>query len=286
MATQIEIRSNLAERVIASLKAGAPPWRSPHNRGIPTNPVTGRKYTGINPLVLDAVADKCGYRSKFWATYHQWDTIGLKVPKRPTNISPGNWGINIVNWQPFIKTVDKGEILSMERFHLLQPITVFNADQCFGKDMGKYLILEETITSPDYSKAEKIVESTKAKIIHHARVKKPRYDRMPKDRIMMPLRKHFRDDAQYWAAVFHELAHYSELRIGWNKEEAHGELMAEIVTGYMESELNLPHDSDMTNHEKWVKIWIEEIEKNPIYLFEAAAHAARSLDWILGTKEN
>lgn len=281
MASQKEIRSDLSDRVLESLKAGAPPWRSKYNRGFPTNPQTGRKFTGINPLVLDAVADKHQYRSKYWATYNQWHVLGIQVPKRPANIKAGDYGIHIVNWQSFLKTVDRGDILRMDRFHLLQTHLVFNADQCFGKTCGKYLILKENMQEPDYTQAESIVAATKANIREHGSVRKPRYDR-PSDRILFPTRKNFLNDAQYWATKFHEVIHWTEGRIGWVGPVDQGELIAEIATGYLESELSLPHDMDTANHDKWMPTWIENIEKNPKYLFEAAAQAARAVDYVLG----
>jgi antirestriction protein ArdC len=280
VATQLDIRTDLAKRVLDSLKAGAPPWRSVHNRGVPTNPHTGRKFTGINPLILDAVADKYKFRSKYWATYHQWHLLKMQVPRRKPDT--GELGIKIVNWQPFIKTVDKGDLISMERFHLLQTYVVFNAEQCFGPDCGKFLILNENKQEPDYTQAEAIIEATKADIRHHSRVKKPRYDRPPNDRIMLPPRSRFMDDAQYWATKFHEIFHWSEWRVGWTGTPDLGELIAEIGTGYLESELGLPHDQDMTNHNKWLPTWVENIEKNPKYLFDAAAQAARAVDYVLG----
>lgn len=279
MATQLEIRTGLAGRVLDSLKAGSPPWRSVHNRGVPTNPQTGRKFTGINPLILDAVADKNKYRSKYWATYHQWHLLGMQVPRRKPN---SELGINIVNWQPFVKAVDKGDIISMERFHLLQTYAVFNAEQCFGKDCGKFLILNENKQEPDYAHVGAIIEATRADIRHHPRVKRPRYDRPPNDRIMLPPRSRFIDDAQYWATVAHEILHWSEWRIGWSGSADLGELIAEIGTGYLESELGIPHDQDLTNHNKWLPVWVENIEKNPKYLFDAAAQAARAVDYVLG----
>lgn len=281
MATQEQIRSGLARRVLTALKAGNPPWRSAHNRGVPTNPQTGRKFTGINPLILDAVADQYNYRSKYWATYHQWHLLQMQVPKAPAN-KKGNWGINIVNWHPFNKCVESGNTLRFERFHLLQTVTVFNAEQCFGKDCGKFLILNENKQEPDYHAAESIIAATKADIYQDDSVEQPRYERPPIDRIMMPTRKNFIDDAQYWATKFHEVIHWTESRIAWKGSQDQGELMAEIATGYLESELGLPHDTDTTNHDKWMKLWVENIEKNPKYLFDAAAQAARAVDYVLG----
>lgn len=278
---QKEIRNDLSNRVLEALKAGAPPWRSKYNRGFPTNPQTGRKFTGINPLILDAVADKHQYRSKYWATYNQWHVLGIQVPKRPSHIKVGDFGIQIVNWQSFVKTIDRGDILRMDRFHLLQTHLVFNAEQCFGRTCGKYLILTENKQEPDYASAEAIVTATLANIHEHISVEKPLYDR-PSDRILLPTRNNFLSDAQYWATKFHEVIHWTESRIGWVGSVDQGELIAEIATGYLESELNLPHDLDTANHDRWMPTWIENIEKNPKYLFDAAAQAARAVDYILG----
>ena len=129
---------------------------------------------------------------------------------------------------------------------------------------------------------QEIVKATGAKIRHHVNVEIPRYDRAPLDRIMLPPKKRFIDKSQYYSALLHEEAHLSESRIGWVKPIHQGELFAEIVSGYMESELEIPHDPDMTHHNKWVDVWIYEIEKDPKYLFDAAAYAAKSIDWILG----
>ena len=263
---------NLVEFVIESIVNKSPPWRSVYNRGMPTNPQTGKRFTGINPLILDAVADKEKYRSKFWCTSKQWKLLDLRTE---------GIGTKIINWRSETIGVDKGTFLSIEKTRFLKTFSVFNADQCFGKTTGQYLILKENNQEPNYEKAEIIIKETGARIVHHARAIKPRYERVPKDYILLPLRSRFLNDAQYWSTVFHELAHYSELRIGWNNPLDQGELFAEIVSGYLESELNLPHDQDMTNYEKWFKIWIDKIEKNPNYLLQSAAYAARSLNWIL-----
>lgn len=206
--------------------------------------------------------------------------MGCQVP--PKKSDNEEIGIKIVNWHPFIKSRDKGDIISMEKFHLLQTYCVFNADQCFGNTLGQYLILKENVQIPDYRNVEETVKATGARIRHHVNIEVPRYDRAPLDRIMLPPKKRFVDNAQYWAAVLHELVHMSESRIGWLKPGHQGELLAEIASGYLESELEILHDLDMTHHNKWVDLWIYEIEKDPKYLFDAAAFAAKSVDWILG----
>jgi len=282
MSNQADIRHELADIILPSIIKGTPPWRSLFYRGIPTNPLTGKKFTGINPLVLDAVADERTYRSKFWATYKQWGVLGLQVPKRPANYKYPGWGVPIVNWDQHHKLVDKGENFKLEQFHLLQTHTVFNAEQVIGKGLEKYIVTKGLNEIVDYNKAEEVINATKADILHHRLCNTPHYKRPPKDRILLPSKARFFSEAQYMATKLHELAHYSEIRVGWNKSEDHGELLAEIVTGRLESELGLPHDLDITNHIKWAPTWVQKIHENPKYLFDAAAFASRSIDWVLG----
>jgi antirestriction protein ArdC len=283
MLDQKQIRNKLSDIILEALKAGAPPWRSIYNRGTPTNPKTGQKFTGINPLVLDAIADKNKYRSKYWATYKQWLNLGVQVPRRPESTGESDfYGIPVVNWKPFVKVGVKGSgelaHVDVDRFNLLQTYTVFNAEQC-----GENLIFENK--SKDYLQAETIVNSLEIEIREHESIESPVYDRSSKI-IFIPLRVNFLNDAQYWATKFHEIFHWVEGRIGWSGTTDQSELIAEIATGYLESELNLPHDTDTANHDKWMSTWIEKIENNPKYLFEAAAQASRSLDYLFRlTKE-
>lgn len=85
-----QIREEITDAVVAAIKGGTPPWRQPwHNNpngGWPTNFVSKRRYTGINPLILMGA----GYRSKFWGTGWQWSSIGgVKTGNRY------NWGASI-----------------------------------------------------------------------------------------------------------------------------------------------------------------------------------------------
>lgn len=272
-----EICNYLAEKILDALKKGSPPWRSIHNRGMPTNPETGKRYNGINPLVLDSVADERNYRSKYWATLNQWSVLDIKIGKNPKTFP--EWGTNVVNWKPFITSKEKNDIISLNKIHLLQSHVVFNAEQCYGKTCGKYIIRKDVL--PDYSKAKSILDATNIKIEHNNNVSTPIYEYPPVNRILLPDKDKFVNEAQYWATSFHEMFHWSEYRLGWAGPDHQRELVAEIATGYLESELGLPHDTDLTNHEKWLKKWIEEIEKNPKYLLESAAQAARALDYVL-----
>jgi hypothetical protein len=136
----------------------------------------------------------------------------------------------------------------------------------------------------DYGMAETVIQATGAKISHHRRCQRPRCDRPPFERILLPPRSSFLNDAQYVATKLHEVIHYVEQpwRAGWVGSDHQGELVAECGTGFLEAALGLPHDDDNTNVEKWLPTWAEEIEKSPDYLLDAVAQAVRSVEFILG----
>lgn len=250
--------------VLSELKNESFPWRS--NRGMPFNPRTEGVYSGINLLILDATANQHGYRNKYWATYQQWYAMGFQVGKSQN-------GTSVVNWKPYQKTIDD----KVEYFQLMKTYKVFNAEQVFGMDLKKYLISE--IEYADYNQVNSFIENTSAEFEIDEQCLSPRYEREP-DKIYLPLRDKFIDEKQFIASKLHELCHWSEVRTNWSGPEDQGELIAEIATGYLESMFNIPHDDDLKNCKKWLPKWIDAIEKNPRYLYEAAAQANREMGFL------
>lgn len=257
------------------MEAGTPPWRT----DVHSNALTKKRYESVNALQLSAVASRRGFKSRLWATYKQWGQLGLNVKRRPDTMPEGEWGTKIVVWRPFTKNVDKGDIVSIERFSLMKPVVLFNADQVFGREIAQYRI-NETTYSTDYSNAEKMIASTGA-IVKLGNYKEPHYKRPPDDFVCIPWRKRFVDDRQFYNAKFHELIHWSEWRTGWSGPYEMGELAAEIGAATLEGILSLPPCTDMTNYNKYLPTWLSEINKNPKYLFDAASQASKAVRFVL-----
>jgi len=80
MPSQAEIRQAITNQIVEALqKGGLPPWRqswcNDPNCGQPANITSQKTYRGINPLLLQIASMRHGFKTRWWATYRQWDTL-------------------------------------------------------------------------------------------------------------------------------------------------------------------------------------------------------------------
>lgn len=286
MASQTELRQDVTNRIIEALKSGnLPPWRQPWsshiNAGSPTNVVSKKRYSGVNPLLLRIAAFRHGLKSKYWATFNQWKDLGGKVMRRPENVPPGEWGTSIVFFKPIKKTEidpDTGEEEEV-RFGILKTYSVFNVDQVEGD--FDHLRVTDTVpnsTFIDYEPAETAIKATGADIRYGG---DSAFYRPSCDFIQMPLRHHFNPQSEFYATALHELMHWSESRLQWTGTYAEGELRAEIGACYALTELGVPQSDDLTNHQAYVKSWLKALESDPRFIFAASTAASKATDFVL-----
>src|ERR1017187_1279349 len=126
--------SEITDKIIAELEAGRVPWVQPWETAaakaplaMPKNACTGRRYSGVNILILwDAVVAK-GFAGQSWLTFRQALSTGGNVRK-------GEHGTTVVYADHFIPDDERkraerdgdlpGAIPFLKRF------TVFNCQQC------------------------------------------------------------------------------------------------------------------------------------------------------------
>lgn len=152
--------------------------------------------------------------------------------------------------------------------------------QTFGRFYGGEPLSEAEAV---YSEVDALIAAVGVKITHHWRCVKPRFDRPPLDRILMPPRSRFWNEAQYQSTRLHEVFHFLEQpwRVGWIGSDHQSELVCEIGPALLESHLRLPPDRDTANIEKWLPMWAKGIEADPAYLFDAVAQAERAVNYLL-----
>ncbi|WP_435017974.1 ArdC family protein [Tundrisphaera sp. TA3] len=286
MPSQTEIRRQITDSIITALEAGRiPPWRMgwsvhPNGKGMPANAVTGKNYNGINVLLLQLHARRFGFTSRNFATFNQWRDRGCIVKPRPAGVESGQWGCHVVLYKPIEKSeVDAktGETKDT-KFPLMRSFVVFSADQVHGAEKWQVPATSDANHFPDYQPAETAIEATAADI----RFGGDRAFYSPgQDFIQCPNKSQFNDAKEYYGTLFHELAHWSESRLGWKGDYPSGELRSEITAAFISAELGVPQSDDLTNVNSYVKSWLRALRDDPRYIFSASAAASKAADHIL-----
>lgn len=130
-----DVMETVVADLVAAIEHGAGtwsmPWRQMATTGVPTNAVTGKRYTGGNALWFALVAIDRGYPSPQWATFKQWQSVGAQVRKGER----GTWGIywNVRSAETITETdPDTGEtveVTTAERVTWARSFAVFNVAQ-------------------------------------------------------------------------------------------------------------------------------------------------------------
>jgi antirestriction protein ArdC len=288
--TQNEIRERITAEVVAALeKGGLPPWRRPWGTsGPPANAATGRRYSGVNVLLLQLHRQRLGLAGPCrYATFRQWSDLGCRVKARPGSVPSGRWGCNVV----FCKPVKKGERDEDDKsdkqkgeYLLLRNFTVFSVDQVEGEAADRLRAdhAPQRAAFADYDPAEQAVAATGADIRHgsdRAFYRRPTPDRG--DFIAMPHKHSFESEKEYYSTLLHELGHWSECRLKWTGSYAEGELRAEMASAFALAELGVPQSDDLTNHQTYLASWLKELRADPRFIFRVSADASRAVDFLL-----
>lgn len=293
MPSQNEIRQTITDQIIAALTAGTAPWRRPWSSdpcaGSPKNAVSGKSYSGVNPLLLSLAAEHHGLKSRYWATYRQWQDLGGQVMGRPKDVPVGTWGTHIVFCKPCTKKSrdDNGKEVE-DKFWMLRTFTVFNVDQVSGATVDRFRVGQQETSSTDlgqrFEQADELITATGADIRYGG----DRAFYQPQgDFIQLPHRQQF-VGGEWYETAFHELAHWTEhiSRLNWDRSKpentyALGELIAELSSCYTSAELGLPLQQSLGNHAAYLKHWIEQMRGDSRFIFRATSQASRATDFLL-----
>lgn len=286
---QHELREQVTQKIIAALEQDLLPWRqmwSGGNSGQHHNALTGKPYRGVNILLLGLHAAEHGFTSNAWGTFNQWKQLGCCVKRRPDDVEPGQWGCGIVVYIPVTKEVEDpvtGEE-EEETYWLLRRFTLFNACQVVGAAAEQYQVVEQPDTDrhqqPDYEPAERLIAATGADIRFGGN--RACYS-VGGDFICLPPKSSFVGGA-FYTTVLHELAHWSECRVGWDRSKdnyAMGELIAEMASCFLAAELGIPNTEPLENHASYIKNWLQAMKNDANYIFKASRQASKVCDFLL-----
>ena len=295
-----KIRAEITAKIVAAMEKDLLPWRCmwvASNLGRHTNVVSKKPYSGVNPLLLEIQAAAYGFHSRLWGTFNQWTQLDCRIKPRPADVPPGQWGCGIVVYLPITKEVEDPVTGKEEEetFWLLRKFTLFNADQVDGLRADLYRLGERPAkpieTQPDFSPAEELIKKSGADIRYggdraYYRIPTPEGsfpNHSDGDYICLPPKDSFLGGG-YYTTTLHELAHWSEIRLGWDRAKnsyAAGELVAEIASCFLATELGIPNGESVDNHAAYLKSWLEAMKEDPNYIFKASRQASKVCDFLL-----
>ena len=84
------------------------------------------------------------------------------------------------------------------------------------------------------------------------------------------------------------MCHWSEAtnRLNWDRSKeqnsyAQGELVAEMGSCFVCSELGIPLAEGIGNHAAYLKSWLKALENDHRFIFQASSQASKAADYIL-----
>jgi antirestriction protein ArdC len=267
----------ITDRILAALDEGTIPWRKPWKcGGAPKNLVTGNPYRGLN-ILLTAMQ---GYASPYWLTFRQATVRGGQVRK-------GEKGTPIIFWNWQRRQVEDHDGENEEKqIPYMRYYTVFNLAQIDGLQLPE----EKDTFTPMSGCDEVIAGMPQAPAIEHGWA---RASYCPAtDRVKMPPRPSFTNEAGYYATLFHELTHATghssrlgrktlEEKIAFGSEEySKEELIAELGASFLCGHTGISNDT-LENSAAYIEHWRKQLSADKKLVIFAASQAQKAVDFIL-----
>jgi len=283
---EVSLYDEVTHRIIDQLEAGRLPWVQPWGGaggatlGLPRNGITGRRYSGVNILLLWGAVIEHGYPSQGWLTFKQALAAGGCVRR-------GERGTTVVYADRFTPKAEQARAaLAGEepgKIGFLKRFTVFNLAQCEGLSG----VDPEPAPLPERQAvpvAETLIAATGADF----RVGGPRafYDPLF-DYVQVPPQPAFADQINYYRTAFHELSHWTGHGSRLDRDQsghrggkayAREELVAEMGAAFVCASLGIV---PTVRHADYIGSWLEVLREDNRAIFRAASQASKAADLLL-----
>ncbi|MGV2497488.1 ArdC family protein [Pelagerythrobacter aerophilus] len=279
--------AEVTERVIAQLEEGRLPWVQPWNAAacgcaMPENVISGRRYSGINVLILWAAVIEGGYASQRWLTYRQAQAAGGHVRK-------GERGTVVCYADRFTPRAEAQQAQDEEReartIAFLKRFTVFNVEQC--EDLPEELT---RTVEPPFAEAD-ILPQVKALIDASGADLRigggEAYYSPVQDYVAVPPVQAFHAPIDWHRTALHELGHWTGHTSRLNRDQAgrfgssayaREELVAEMASAFACASLSI---EPTVRHCDYIGSWLAVLREDEKAIFRAASAASKAADYLL-----
>lgn len=254
------------------------PWQKPSNVAFPANAVSGRRYRGLNALVLAST----NFTDQRWLTFQQCRELRGHVLKGAKATQITLWKFNDVTEED-----DKQKRIAP----LVRAYSVFNVEQCDGLDLPQLelkAISPEPLAAADgllagYVGAPQVVHGGGIACYIPAT-----------DRVEMPVAQTFVSAERYFGTLAHELVHstgaanrlarpgVTEPIYFKSNSYAIEELLAELGAAFLCAECGI--DNTVEQSAAYVDNWLTALKRDKSLIIKAAGKAQKAADWVLGRR--
>lgn len=281
----------VTQKLQESLNAGIVPWQKTWSDW-PCN-LHGRKYTGINPILLNMSSIANDFSSSYWGTWKQIESLGGSViPEQSKKYTV------VVFWKVLIDKDEKG---NEKKIFMLRYYKVYNLDQTTG--INKNTRIAEIKSIKDYSASDSLISSyiQRTGVSYKEGGDSAHYS-PSLDSIQMPLDTAFQSiDSAKWKenktqVTFHEIAHSTGHSTRLNRKEvmdrisfgsndySHEELVAEIASCFLCSATSI--EPNYINSASYIDNWKKSLKDNADWFITASSKAQKVMDFVIGEDNN
>lgn len=293
---QPDIYQTVTDRIIEQLERGVVPWVRPWDPSVananacscdlPTNPTTGRAYSGINVLLLWIAGAANAFPTQRWMTYKQSQAVGGQVRR-------GEASTQIVKAGSFVPKGEREAARQDDRdpnaVPFLKSHRVFNIAQIEGLP-DEYAI---DPPAPDLSEVDErvraILDGLNVRLIYGT----ARACYVPAtDVVQLPAPGAFNDPVDWNRTALHEAGHSTGHRsrldrdlTGWfgGEDYAKEELIAELTAAYCCASLRI---APTVRHANYIGAWLTKLRDDKRCIVQAASAATKAADYLLGYVED
>ena len=285
----------VTDKICEMLEQGFIPWTKPWAMAATCawSGHDGHAYTLLNQFLLadpkiksfdDMMKDVSGE----WVTFKQALDRGGCVRK-------GESGRKIVFFR-WIEEEDADGHKTGKAFPLLKWSTVFKVSQCdgieqkFHKDADTLYEFDHDKTADDVADDYIGREGIKFRNVRGNKA----YYAPTFDEVVVPLPEQFKNQAEYYSTLFHELVHSTghknrldrNLGNSFGKEEYSAEeLVAEIGSASILATLGMSDEDAFKNNAAYIQNWLKALKNDKKMIVTASAKAEKAIKMILNIKE-
>lgn len=289
------VTDRICELLEQGLKPWAKPWSSVNTCAWSGN--DGRVYSMLNQMLLadptkkyqtieDLYVDIRGE----WLTYNQAQARGGQVRK-------GEKGRKVVFFKMLTKD-KKDPDEKDEVFPFLTVYTVFHIRQCENIEQKFHLDGDKLYDFTADGMADEVASAYIAREgITFKTLKSDRaYYSAKEDLVSLPLPEQFKDNAEYYSTLFHELTHSTghEKRLNrisnyaafGSEEYSTEELVAEIGSASLMATLGIESESTFTMSAAYIKNWLKALRNDKKMVVTASSRAEKAVKMILNISDD